>query len=402
MAAMGSWAETAREPEAVIASLDAEIAALRRRGEDEVDERRWLAKLSSMKEKISDGFANSFDRTEALLADQECDLLRAFKARLFDRHQELAALRAIREEKASGWIARVGRLEAELDYARETRMALERQCAQLTATNRDLRRSTTAAAKERKLLIDDLVLSKKRRFTLREELERLDESTMPVEEPPKKPRRRVEPSKKPRQSPHEPRRLWRRVVRARAEVASLRRDHAAARRVSGELRALLRQFCHDARRHVEKARACKPRLAGANVARRLSSPEAPASPALGFWDIAHRVRPPPSEPPAPAKTLDIRPKTAAPDGFFAARAVERIERAELQLQVVSRLARLAFPLEVPEDPLLRQRPRSAQPTAAPGFSSLARGATGGAVRRPAGSAAAFAAQQRRLARPKTR
>ncbi|KAH8060428.1 hypothetical protein JL722_4523 [Aureococcus anophagefferens] len=107
---------------------------------------------------IDVAYENARGRTDDILDEQQKDMLRAFRARLFDRQQELAALRARRDEKAASWIGRVRQLESDNDYAKETTCTLQRNSSTLMARNRELRRKNGEGGKARKALVDQLVL----------------------------------------------------------------------------------------------------------------------------------------------------------------------------------------------------------------------------------------------------
>ena len=54
-----------------------------------------------------------------ILQDQERDLLRAFRARLFDVQTELDREKSKKDDSAAAWIQRSRQLEAEVDWAKE-------------------------------------------------------------------------------------------------------------------------------------------------------------------------------------------------------------------------------------------------------------------------------------------
>jgi cob(I)alamin adenosyltransferase len=55
--------------------------------------------------------------SSSILADQERDLLRAFRSRLFDVQTELSRVKAKKEDGASVWITKAKQLEAEVNWA---------------------------------------------------------------------------------------------------------------------------------------------------------------------------------------------------------------------------------------------------------------------------------------------
>lgn len=150
--------QVAAEELAQIEQLEEDIDYLRRRlkllededdNELEVRTRQWMTTLSGMNQRICDNFLKAFEHKNKFIAEQERDLLLAFKARLFDRLQELAALRATRDEKAAAWISRVHQLEAAYDYAKETGDAMQRNCTKLSQLNCELRHKASRVSVER-------------------------------------------------------------------------------------------------------------------------------------------------------------------------------------------------------------------------------------------------------------
>ena len=66
------------------------------------------------------------DRTAKVLQEQERDLLRAFRARLFDVQSELEKEKSKKEDGASAWREKCRQLEAELEWSKEVADKLER------------------------------------------------------------------------------------------------------------------------------------------------------------------------------------------------------------------------------------------------------------------------------------
>lgn len=363
--------------QATIAELEEEVDRQRRvpdrefawRGADDVE--RWLGKLAETNKTVRDQYEAAYDRTAELLAEQEKTLLRAFKARLFDGHQELVALRRYKEDKASSWIARHRQLEADFDFARDTSRALKRGCAKLAGLNKDLRRRTSAAEKRRTVMISELVLRKKEAKALREELDRLEcaaraSTTQPV----KKPRVKAAPVVlAPKKSHTAVTQLQRQIDAERHRLARARQDYASALRSSADLRELLRCFCSGVRARIVKCQNQKPRRPRTAVVARKHS--LPSEPQLEFWDLARRIAPSrraPAEAPAPPPVE--RPEGQAPRPATATTAATILEGYELQLRVVTQLARRTFPAPAPPhtiDP--HRRPKSAVAVPRPHHSS---------------------------------
>jgi hypothetical protein len=65
------------------------------------------------------------DRTAKILQEQEKDLLRAFRARLFDVQTELEKEKSKKDDGAIAWIERSRRLETEVEWTKEVADKLE-------------------------------------------------------------------------------------------------------------------------------------------------------------------------------------------------------------------------------------------------------------------------------------
>jgi len=112
--------------------------------------------------------------TTEILQDQERDLLRAFRARLFDMQTELDRERTKRDDSAAAWIQRSKQLEAEVDWAKEMADRLERVNQQLSKDNKELRLRFKSGEEDRDYLIKQLVAVKKDNARIQQELERVD------------------------------------------------------------------------------------------------------------------------------------------------------------------------------------------------------------------------------------
>lgn len=66
------------------------------------------------------------NRTASVLKEQENDLLRSFRARLFDVQTELEKEKSKKDDGAAAWIERSRQLESEMEWAKEVADRLER------------------------------------------------------------------------------------------------------------------------------------------------------------------------------------------------------------------------------------------------------------------------------------
>ncbi len=110
------------------------------------------------------------DQTARILQEQERDLLRAFRARLFDVQTELEKANARAMSGAQEWVDRCKRLEKELEWARETADRLDRHNTALSRENGQLRTQFKSQEDDREYLVRQLVAAKKDNARLRQDL----------------------------------------------------------------------------------------------------------------------------------------------------------------------------------------------------------------------------------------
>lgn len=114
-------------------------------------------------------------QTGRILHEQEKDLLRAFRARLFDVQTELDKAKSKTEDSSATWVERVQQLEKELDWAREMADRLDRHNQSLTRENTRLKTQFKTQEDDRDYLIRQLVAVKKDNARLRQEITSLRE-----------------------------------------------------------------------------------------------------------------------------------------------------------------------------------------------------------------------------------
>ena len=85
-----------------------------------------ISKLKGMQGQILNNVELVQDRTARILQEQERDLLRAFRARLFDVQTELEKEKSKKDDGAAAWIERSRQLESEVEWAKEVADRLER------------------------------------------------------------------------------------------------------------------------------------------------------------------------------------------------------------------------------------------------------------------------------------
>ena len=135
-----------------------------------------MDKLKQLQGQIVKNVTLVQDRTAKILQEQERDLLRAFRARLFDIQTELEKEKSKKEDGAGAWIERCKQLEAELEWAKEVADRLERVNQTLLQENNRLKSQFTSQEEDRNFLIKQLVAVKKDNAKLRAEYSALESS----------------------------------------------------------------------------------------------------------------------------------------------------------------------------------------------------------------------------------
>ncbi len=117
--------------------------------------------LNNMQQTIVHNVELVQDRTPRILQEQERDLVRAFRACLFDVRTELEKEKSKKEDGAGAWIERCRQLEAEVEWAKEVADRLERVNQTLFQENNRLKSQLTSQEEDRNFLIKQLVAVKK-------------------------------------------------------------------------------------------------------------------------------------------------------------------------------------------------------------------------------------------------
>lgn len=133
-----------------------------------------MTNLKGMHSQILNNVELVQDRTARILQEQERDLLRAFRARLFDVQAELEKEKNKKDDGAAAWIERSRQLEAEVEWAKEVADRLERVNQTLLQENNRLKGQFTSQEEDRNFLIKQLVAVKKDNARLRAEYNELE------------------------------------------------------------------------------------------------------------------------------------------------------------------------------------------------------------------------------------
>eukprot|EP01029_Cantina_marsupialis_P009582 TRINITY_DN22244_c0_g1_i1.p1 TRINITY_DN22244_c0_g1~~TRINITY_DN22244_c0_g1_i1.p1 ORF type:complete len:389 (-),score=91.17 TRINITY_DN22244_c0_g1_i1:133-1299(-) len=149
--------------------------------EDQLDAKRSLEssrhprmrRIRDMHTQIQSNITQVQDRTATIMHEQERDLLRAFRSRLFDVQTELEKEKSKSDDGASIWIEKTRKLERELDTTRTLADRLGRENTNFAAENSRLKHQFKVQEEDREFLIRQLVACKKDNARLRQEVDGL-------------------------------------------------------------------------------------------------------------------------------------------------------------------------------------------------------------------------------------
>ena len=158
-----------------IEELESEIEGHRYTKTGWMKDNEQMKKLKAAQTLIIENVELVQDRTAKVLQEQERDLLRAFRARLFDVQTELEKEKSKKEDGASAWMERSRQLEAELEWTKEVADRLERVNQTLLQENNRLKSQFKSQEEDREFLIKQLVTVKKDNAKLRGEYVALEE-----------------------------------------------------------------------------------------------------------------------------------------------------------------------------------------------------------------------------------
>lgn len=145
-----------------VASLEEEFASQNRSGtvqQKKTDSK--LQELKSIQSEILESVELVQDRTARIMQEQERDLLRSFRARLFDVQTELEKEKSKKDDGLAAWRERFTQLEAELDWATEVSNRLDKVNTTLIEENNELKLKFASQEQDRNLFIELLVSLKK-------------------------------------------------------------------------------------------------------------------------------------------------------------------------------------------------------------------------------------------------
>jgi hypothetical protein len=158
-----------------VEELEDEVSRLKAGKTGWMREDKNMQNLQAMHTSILHNVELVQDRTAKIMQEQERDLLRAFRARLFDVQTELEKEKQKKNDGASTWIERTRQTEAELDWAKEMADRLDRVNQGLSKENARLKGHFHSQEEDRAFLIKQLVSVKKENTLLRQDMQAMDE-----------------------------------------------------------------------------------------------------------------------------------------------------------------------------------------------------------------------------------
>lgn len=233
-----------------------------------------MTKLKNIQTQIISNVGLVQDRTAKILQEQERDLLRAFRARLFDVQTELEKEKSKKDDGSGAWIEKSRQLEAEVEWAKEVADRLERVNQTLLNENNRLKSQFSSQEEDRNFLIKQLVAVKKDNTKLRAEYAAMEAEVNVYKNQIKKQESDEHEGGAAYHKAKDPLsikeseerykdvniRLRRLLVEERKALQQVRQNYAQELRSRTEMELLLRQCVEDvrksmARKHVENAKA---------------------------------------------------------------------------------------------------------------------------------------------------
>ena len=147
--------------------VDSLRGELERNAQGKPQEDAHMQRLRNDHKHVLDGIGSLQKRTATVLQEQEKDLLRAFRARLYDVQIELEVERSKKDDGALEWIERTRTLGKELDWSREEALRLDRVNQFLAKENTRLKAQLKSQEDDRDFLVRQMLALKKENARLK-------------------------------------------------------------------------------------------------------------------------------------------------------------------------------------------------------------------------------------------
>ncbi|DAZ99369.1 TPA: hypothetical protein N0F65_005271 [Lagenidium giganteum] len=168
-----SYVRRERQYKVRISELESQLTESRAKKTKESSVDASLDGLRQMHRSIMESVEQVQERTSKILQEQEKDLLRAFRARLYSVQEELESEKNKTDDGASAWIEKSKQLETEVEWTKELADRLDRLNQSLTRENQRLKTQFTTQENDREFLVKQLVAVKKDNVRLRNEYDAL-------------------------------------------------------------------------------------------------------------------------------------------------------------------------------------------------------------------------------------
>lgn len=256
-----SYIRRERAYKAKIEELERQLTIARRGGGSDETESKMIS-IRLTHEKIMENIEKMQSTTAQLMKEQEADLLRQFRVRLFDVQEELETAKAkASDENATVWIKKYRALEKEMEWVKALADKLEQSNKTFVKENGRLHSNFKSQEDDRAMLVKQLVLVKKDNARLRQEIQDLKDRA--AEEKPtstgsnRRSLRQViqdAPIAFDENSDLRYREVIKRLKKLldieRKNMKELRRTHASELERKTELEIFLRQCIDDTRREI--------------------------------------------------------------------------------------------------------------------------------------------------------
>ncbi|KAL3669271.1 hypothetical protein V7S43_005652 [Phytophthora oleae] len=168
-----SYVRRERQYKVRIGELEALLSDSRAKKSKENTLDASMDRVRAMHQSIMESVDQVQDRTSKILQEQEKDLLRAFRARLYSVQEELESEKNKTDDGASAWIEKSKQLETEVEWTKELADRLDRLNQSLTRENQRLKTQFSTQENDREFLVKQLVTVKKDNVSLRAEIDTL-------------------------------------------------------------------------------------------------------------------------------------------------------------------------------------------------------------------------------------
>ncbi|KAH9120631.1 hypothetical protein AeMF1_007297 [Aphanomyces euteiches] len=165
-----SYVRRERQYQVRIEELERMLSDSRAKKSSSVSHDDTMNSLRSIHKNIMVSISQVQERTGKILQEQEKDLLRAFRARLYSVQEELETEKNKTDDGASAWIDKSKQLETEVEWTKEMADRLDRLNQSLTRENQRLKTQFSMQENDREFLVRQLVSVKKDNVRLRKEL----------------------------------------------------------------------------------------------------------------------------------------------------------------------------------------------------------------------------------------